>query len=79
MSSSSSDWPLNKLQAEAKELYDNDILEKNKKIETIKRATEKVEFTPPLLKHSDHTPKKTLQITKKYVRVDDVENKKVYE
>lgn len=32
-----------------------------------------------MLKHSDHTPKKTLQITKKYVRVEDVENKKVHE
>lgn len=38
--------------------------------------SEKVEFTPPYIKHGvDHTPKKIMG-AKKYVKAEDAENRK---
>ena len=56
------------------------MLERQKKSEQAgtqaKRGGEKVEFTPPLIKHADQTPKKLVPTAKKYMKVEDVENRR---
>ena len=64
-----------------REIFEHVLLADSKKIDSCRRHTEKNGFTPPLIKHTNQqlSPRKILQMTRKLLKTDDAENKKIGE
>ena len=64
-----------------REIFEHVLLANSKKIDSCRRHTEKNGFTPPLIKHTNQqlSPRKILQMTRKLLKTDDAENKKIGE